>query len=75
MLVFRTRIQKWFEDNKITKIEQLNGYTRATDISQIKLIFNDTCVKFVKFGTREEWLNRLEDNWGICKYEKTNSSF
>lgn len=72
---FQTRIQKWFEDNKITKIEQLNGYTRATDISQIKLIFNDTCVKFVKFGTREEWLNRLEDNWGICKYEKPTHHF
>lgn len=72
---FNTNIQKWFDDNNITEISQLNGYTRAKKISDVKLILNDTCVKFVKFGTREEWLDKLEDKWGIVKYEKPTHYF
>ncbi len=73
---FNTNIQKWFNDNNITEISQLKGYTRATDIKDIKLICNaETCVKFVKFGTKEEWLDRLEDKWGIVKYEKPTHHF
>ncbi|WP_205449712.1 hypothetical protein [Clostridium botulinum] len=72
---FNTNIQKWFTDNNITDVSQLNGYTRATNISQIKLILNDTCVKFVKFGSREDWLDKLEDRWGVVKYEKPTHHF
>ncbi|WP_455819167.1 hypothetical protein [Clostridium butyricum] len=72
---FNTNIQKWFADNGITDVSQLNGVTRAKNINDIKLILNDTCVKFVKFATRDEWLDRLEDNWGIVKYEKPTHHF
>ena len=72
---FNTNIQQYFADNNITEIEQLNGYTRAKDVKDIKLILNETCIKFVKFGTVEQWLDRLEDNWGIVKYEKPTHHF
>ena len=38
--VFRTKLQKWFEVNRITKIEQLSGkgFTLAEDIKDIKLV-------------------------------------
>lgn len=72
---FNTNIQKWFTDNNITNIEQLNGYTMATDIKDIKLILNKTCIKYVKFGTIEQWLDLLEDNWGVVKYEKPTHHF
>lgn len=72
---FNTNIQQWFTDNNITDVKQLNGHTRATDVNDIKLILNLTCLKFVKFGTIEEWLDRLEDNWGIVKYEKPTHHF
>ncbi|MBY6988576.1 hypothetical protein HYH98_18925, partial [Clostridium botulinum] len=73
---FHTNIQKWFNDNNITEVSQLKGYTRAKDITDVKLICNaETCVKFVKFGTKEEWLDRLEDRWGIVKYEKSTHHF
>ena len=66
----RGRIQQFFKDNNITKINQLNGKTLATDISQIKLITTPSSVKYLKFGTFEKWLSKLENEWAICKYEK-----
>ncbi|MCR4687822.1 MAG: hypothetical protein K5659_09650 [Lachnospiraceae bacterium] len=47
--VFRTHIQKWFADNNIKNINQLNGYTQAKDISDIKFIIPYSCLKFLKF--------------------------
>jgi hypothetical protein len=70
-----TNIQGFFRDNNITKIEQLNGKTIATDISQIKLITTPSSVKYLKFGTFENWLKRIEEQWAICKYEKPQHHF
>ena len=67
---FNTNIQEWFRDNNITDIAQLNGYTLATDISQVKLITTPSSVKYLKFGTMEQWLQNLCTTFGIVKYEK-----
>lgn len=72
---FNTNIQMWFADNGITKIEQLNGFTLATDITQIKLITTPSSVKYLKFGTIEQWLQNIEDTFGIVKYEKETHFF
>ena len=65
-----TDIQKFFKDNNITRIDQLNGKTKATNIQDIKLITTPSSVKYLKFGTFEQWLKYLKTNWAICKYEK-----
>lgn len=72
-----TDIQQFFKDNNITKISQLNGKTIATDISQIKLITTPSSIKYLKFGTFEQWLKQIENDgeWGICKYEKPQHHF
>lgn len=70
-----TDIQKFFKDNNITDISQLNGKTIATDIRQIKLITTPSSVKYMKFGRFEDWLNKIEENWAICKYEKPQHHF
>lgn len=70
-----TDIQRFFKDNNITNINQLNGKTIATDISQIKLITTPSSVKYLKFGTFEKWLQQIESNWAICKYEKPQHHF
>lgn len=70
-----TDIQKFFEDNNITDVCQLNGKTIATDIKQIKLITTPSSVKYLKFGTFEQWLEQVEENWAICKYEKPQHHF
>ncbi|MBZ9616777.1 hypothetical protein [Clostridium estertheticum] len=70
-----TDIQQFFIDNGITKISQLNGETSATDIKQIKLICTKSSIKFLKYGTFEEWKKIMLPNWGICKYEKPQSNF
>ena len=72
---FNTNIQQWFKDNDITSIDQLNGFTLATDVSQIKLITTPSSIKYVKFGTIEQWMRNVEPTFGIVKYEKKPHPF
>ena len=72
---FNTNIQQWFEDNGITSVEQLNGFTLATDISQIRLITTPSSIKYAKFGTIEAWMKNVEPVFGIVKYEKKPHHF
>lgn len=72
---FNTNIQQWFADNGITEVSQLNGFTLAEDISQIKLITTPSSIKYLKFGTIQEWLNNIESTFGIVKYEKATHFF
>jgi hypothetical protein len=72
----RCKLQEFFKNNRINSIEQLNGRTTATNISQIKLITTPSSVKYMKFGTLEKWLEVIEkDNWYVCKYEKPQHHF
>lgn len=72
---FNANIQQWFADNGITSIEQLNGFTLATDISQIKLITTPSSIKYAKFGTIEDWMKNVEPIFGVVKYEKKPRRF
>lgn len=72
---FNANIQQWFADNSITSIEQLNGFTLATDISQIKLITTPSSIKYSKFGTIEDWMKNVEPVFGVVKYEKKPRQF
>lgn len=72
---FNSNIQKWFADNGITDVSQLNGKTRATRIEDIKLITTPSSIKYVKFGTLDEWLDILEPTFGVVKYEKPTYFF
>lgn len=57
---FNTNIQEFFKDNNITEIKQLNGFTLAKSIEEIKLITTPSSIKFVKFGTIKQWLERID---------------
>lgn len=72
---FNTNVQQWFKDNNITDISQLNGFTLATDIEQIKIITTPSSIKYVKFGTIEQWMNNISTTFGIVKYEKETHFF
>ena len=72
---FNSNIQKWFHDNGITDIRQLNGITMATDIKQIKIITTTSSIKYVKFGDLHDWLNTLDRRFGVVKYEKPTHFF
>lgn len=41
-------IQGWFRDNGVTDIDQLNGYTLADSVEEIKLITTPNSLKFMK---------------------------
>lgn len=72
---FKTRIQKWFADNNITEISQLNGFTVAKNVSDIKIITTPSSIKYVKFGTLQKWFDILEPTFGIVKHEKPTHYF
>lgn len=72
---FNANIQKWFADNGITSVGQLNGFTLATDISQVRLITTPSSVKYLKFGSMEDWLANIEHTFGVVKYEKETHFF
>lgn len=72
---FNTNIQKWFDDNNITDVSQLNGYTRAKSIKDIKLITTPSSIKYLKFGQLDQWLDNLYPHFGIVKYDKPPKFF
>lgn len=72
---FNTNIQKWFEDNNIKDIEQLNGVTLAKNVSDIRVITTPNSIKYLKFGTVQQWLNNLPNMFGVVKHEKKTHFF
>lgn len=72
---FNCGIQRFFKDNNITEISQLNGKTMATDIKDIKLITTPSSIKYLKYGTWENWIKQLKGDFGIVKYEKPTHYF
>lgn len=72
---FKCNIQAWFHDHNITRISQLNGFTRAACVEDIRLITTPSSIKYLKFGSLDQWLDRLEPQFGVVKCEKPTSHF
>lgn len=72
---FNTNIQQWFADNDITDVSQLNGFTTAKSITDIKLITTPSSIKYLKFGKIKTWLDNLDVTFGIVKHEKPTHFF
>lgn len=72
---FNTNLQQWFADNGITSVDQLNGFTLATDISQVKLVTTASSIKYAKFGNIADWLKNVDPLFGIVKFEKKPHPF
>lgn len=71
---FNCNIQKWLADHGITDVSQLNGKTTAIEINDIKLITTPSSIKYLKFSTYDKWLEYLEPDFGVVKYEKSPHS-
>lgn len=74
---FNCNIQKFFEEHDITEVSQLNGFTLAQSVSDIKIITTPSSIKYVKFGSLEQWLQLLEEDgdFGVVKHEKPTHFF
>ena len=74
---FNANIQSFFADNGVTSVTQLNGFTLAQNIEDVKIITTPSSIKYVKFGSLEQWLRMLEEdgNFGVVKYEKPTHYF
>lgn len=67
---FHTNIQQFFADNNIIGINQLNGKTFAKNIADIKLITTPSSIKYLKYGSFEQWIENLDPTFGIVKFDK-----
>ena len=72
---FNCNVQQWFKDNNITDVSQLNGYTRATKIEDVKLITTPNSIKYLKFGSLDDWLDNLYPQFGVVKHDKKTHFF
>ena len=74
---FNTNIRLFFEDRGITDVSQLNGFTLAKSLDDIKIITTPSSIKYLKFGTLEDWLRLLDEdgNFGVVKHEKPTHFF
>jgi len=72
---FRCNIQDWFYNMGVDEVSQLNGWTFAQNIEDIKLITTPSSIKYYKFGTLEEWLDQIEPLFGVVKYDKPTHYF
>lgn len=72
---FNCNLQQWFADNGITDLSQLNGFTRAKCIEDIKLVTTPSSIKYLKFGSLDQWLDNIEPIFGVVKYEKPTHYF
>lgn len=72
---FHCNIQQFFADHGITEVSQLNGRTRAERIEDIKLITTPSSIKYLKFGSFDQWLDNLDTTFGIVKHEKPTHHF
>lgn len=72
---FNCNIQKWFSDNDITSVSQLNGFTIAKNISDIKIITTPSSIKYLKYGNAQTWFDNIDPSFGIVKFEKPTHFF
>lgn len=72
---FNTNIQRFFKDNGITDVSQLKGFTRAKKVEDIKLITTPSSIKYLKFGSLDEYFDKIDNEWGIVKYDKPTHYF
>lgn len=72
---FNTNLQQFFADNGITRVDQLNGFTLAKRLSDIKLVTTPSSIKYLKFGRLRDWLKKIDSIFGVVKHEKKTSFF
>ena len=72
---FSTNISQFFKDNNITDVKQLNGFTLAESVGDIKLITTPSSIKYLKFGSIEQWLSNIDSTFGVVKHEKKTHFF
>lgn len=78
---FNTKLQSWFKENNITDVCQINGYTEATSISDIKLVITDSSLKYLKLSSKKReaaistWMKKVGSSFGVVKTDKKTRFF
>ena len=80
---FRTRLQKWIKDKKITldQLKERGFYTVAKDISQIVMVTTESSLKYCKFvgGISQEnienWSKHVDSAFGVVKWDMRTRFF
>lgn len=64
---FKTKLQKWFQHNKVNDPRKLNGFTTAKKIEDIKIVITESSLKYLKFfqgdPKDEQYLKKGLQSW------------
>ena len=82
---FNTKLQQFFAemiDNGVIKgVSDLNGYTQAKDIKDIKLVITHSSLKYLKMSIKDTnekirlWMENVTDSFGVVKTDKPTHEF
>ena len=72
---FNCNLEWFFADNGITDVSQLNGFTLAKRVEDVKLITTPSSIKYLKFGKLGDWLQQIDPIFGVVKHEKKTHFF
>lgn len=67
---FNCNLQQWFADNGITDVSQLNGKTLAKRIEDVLYVITPSSLKYLKYGSFDDWLKNVSSIFGVVKHEK-----
>ena len=84
--VFNTKLQKWFEQNNVTDVKQLNGITFAKSVDEVKMVITESSLKYIKMMDGDckkavrKWCKAISDEggysiFGIIKTDKPQRFF
>ena len=82
---FNTKLQQFLnemqEKGVIKDVSDLNGYTEAKDIKDIKLIITYSSLKYIKLSSKKTeekiqmWMENISDCFGVVKTDKPTHEF
>lgn len=76
---FNTNIQQYYREHNITMNDIINSpyflYTKAKKVDDILLITTPSSLKYCKFGSIDNYINNMDETWGVVKYDKPTHYF
>jgi hypothetical protein len=74
---FNTNIQKFFYDNGIKSLDELDYIaTGAKKLEDVLMITTPSSIKYLRFNNNfMDYIAELDDTWGIVKYDKPTHYF
>jgi hypothetical protein len=76
---FNTNIQQYYKKHNITMNDIKKSpyflFTKAQKVEDVLLITTPSSLKYCKFGSIDNYINNMDEVWGVVKYDKPTHYF